>query len=717
LKTFLNLIYWLAVMGSALLAFIPGAAWMQTLGCVALGLLLPGALRIGRDAFKAVRAGPGLRSMFRGQPDLLAGECARSRDVLAGLAAAANAGRRSFWRQWGRLALETWAAADGLAFAEWIFLVTGVSFMGGMALAPALEVLLLGGLFLAVVAMTLLAAAAILALALDGVRRAWWAVLLAELVPTAWLTLLGVILVENFTYVVFGFGILTSAGALRSLYGSLISLAAGLIYAQRLKAWIPARQPTGTAEQRLLSGLGLGLVAVSLILAGWRFQPGLPGADLPSQAAAGGTAPNIILIGGDGLSSEHLSVYGYERDTTPNLKALAGAALVAENCYTNATNTYGSLAALFTSKWPAQTRVMYAPNILQGNDAVEHLPGILSKAGYRTVEFGTPEYVDAYAMNIQDGFDEVNQRSIQKGPLVRAWRDAGYKLAAYFIYKLDEKLTTRLRHAFYLDTLVNPFSVVKQPVSGLTDRQQMDNLLALLEQSTQPVFVHIHLLGTHGSKFEVSQAKYSLGQEQTEDWMTDFYDDAIRDFDGYIGELVAYLKANRQFDHTLLIVYSDHQTNYERGARIPLLMHFPGDQYAGTIPANTQNMDIAPTILDYLGLAIPDWMEGSSLLALEPDPKRPIFTAWVFGMALDEKGNWSLDPRQLHPPFYQFYAIDVLICGRWYGLDLPSNEMYIGDSVGHTAPCAANDMPSEAEARRIITNHLEKAGFDVSSLR
>ena len=155
-------------------------------------------------------------------------------------------------------------------------------------------------------------------------------------------------------------------------------------------------------------------------------------------------------------------------------------------------------------------------------------------------------------------------------------------------------------------------------------------------------------MDTHGPQFYPRRRVFSSSELQDQEWMRDFFDDAILDFDSYVGEFVQYMKDAGLWDNTVLIVYSDHVDGWKTNDRIPLLFHFPGGEYAGRIRNNTQNLDIAPTILDYLGLAQPAWMPGLSLLAGEPPALRPIISAGVFQDKLNcPPPDWwcSIDPE------------------------------------------------------------------------
>ncbi len=75
---------------------------------------------------------------------------------------------------------------------------------------------------------------------------------------------------------------------------------------------------------------------------------------------------NVVLITTDGLETAFMSVYGYEKDTTPFLRTLAPKALIARNHFSNSGNTGGSITSILTGKHPTTNRVLYRPDILRG---------------------------------------------------------------------------------------------------------------------------------------------------------------------------------------------------------------------------------------------------------------------------------------------------------------------------------------------------------------
>jgi arylsulfatase A-like enzyme len=74
------------------------------------------------------------------------------------------------------------------------------------------------------------------------------------------------------------------------------------------------------------------------------------------------------------------------------------------------------------------------------------------------------------------------------------------------------------------------------------------------------------------------------------------------------------------------VINSDHASQWKITERVPLMIRFPKSAVKGRVAANVQLADVAPTMLSYLGVRIPTWMDGQSLLpATAPSPSRRIF--------------------------------------------------------------------------------------------
>jgi arylsulfatase A-like enzyme len=622
---------------------------------------------------------------------------------------------------WIYLSTITVAAAYFYGFMEWFFFVTKPSFMDLMEWLEKLEFLVLPSIGLAIFSLALVIILAGLDYLTSCLQFTTIFVFLATLIPSIILTAIGLLLVDNFTYTIFNFGVVTSTGIWRFTYG-LSTLVIFIYINSRILHLLRLR---GQSEPRIKLPRLLLLFCGALLLLSAGFTLSRVGVrytqDVLAASPAGsdhqfGSRQNILLIGSDGLNATNMSLYGYERNTTPVLSELAKSSLLAENAFANSTNSAGSITSLLTGKSPAQTRVLYPPNILQGNNAYQHLPGILRKEGYHNVEIGVPHYVDALQVNLLDGFDEVNERSVDKAASFTFMRELGFGTHAYFASGLIKRITDRLLHISFLKMMNNPFTIVTQPVIFNYDRERQDQLLDLIRQTDRPLFVHAHLMGTHGEKFFPSQQVFSLGKDQEESWMTDFYDDSILDFDRFIGELLFTLEETGKLNNTILIIYSDHSMKHDGKKRVPLLIHFPNDQFASRIKTNVQNLDIPPTILDYLGIDQPEWMAGQSLLTGDPPEDRLIFTPGTAYATRVGPGRLEIDTTHVSPPFYQFSYFHIIHCQNWYLINLVDPIWDSGVVQGHTKPCQQDHSLTIDQVKDKLAEHLSRNGFDISTL-
>jgi hypothetical protein len=401
------------------------------------------------------------------------------------------------------------------------------------------------------------------------------------------------------------------------------------------------------------------------------------------------------------------------------LRKLAGSSLVAENAFTNSATTTGSLISIYTGKSPARTRVLYPPDLLQGADAYQHLPGILKSQGYFTAQLSVPYYADAYKLNVLEGFDYANGRKANEFSNPSRLNRYIPIHDANFIDALYERLISRLKHIFFIARMENPYNQVNSPEKKLEELKKVRTSLDLIKASDEPVFVHMHLMGTHGGIYTPETQVFSAGQEMSkqEPWSVDFYDDSILQFDQIVGMVVHELEQSDLLDKTVVIIGSDHGQHWESLQRIPLLMRFPRGEHARVITANVQNLDIAPTILDYLGLEIPGWMEGATLLNAGL-AQRQIFAASYTREDIEtSQGDQGGQNEALFsPPFYQFGALSIIDCHKWRRLLLTERAWQTGEVLGHTAPCPEDELQTGQQIRKSMIDYLRENGFDVTSL-
>jgi glucan phosphoethanolaminetransferase (alkaline phosphatase superfamily) len=588
---------------------------------------------------------------------------------------------------------------------EWIFFATKPSFMSSLALPEKISALVIPpGLF----SIAFICAIALLRL-VGGVIESTLGFNIfsrtAPLLPALPLAACLFILVDNFTYTLIHYGVISTDGLPRFLYGVwflFLLLVTYLFFHRKAKA------PASSASRRGLTALAGILLLISAVDA---VRALASNTRAPGMAITARTnldrLPNILLVSSDGVDASNVSVYGYERDTTPFLRAKMKDALVFENAFTNAPTTRASQASMFTSKHSTTTRLFNMPGILQGEHAYQHLPGILRNLGYQSMDITFQFVSGSFDFNLRNSFDVSDSRAIQwkkfsfPGPFSIVFANA-----EYMIGEVVDRIRDRVLHIFFVQRMIDEFeelTLAKKKYTGDSpDGPRLNALLEFIETASEPFLVHVHFMGTHGGKFEIDHPQFSQGQEQTEKWMEDFYDDSILQFDGYVAEMFRRLEQVGKLDSSIIVIKTDHAQgagSRRTETRLPLLIFFPNHDPKGRVKSNVQLLDLAPTILDYLRVDKPDWMEGESVLREEPDRLRRIVSVFATG-----RGNG--------PP--GIYTVQVVVCNRVYNMLFPSQDVRHRPVKGHTNSCSDLELPDRDEIRQFVLEHLRSRGIDLS---
>jgi arylsulfatase A-like enzyme len=600
-----------------------------------------------------------------------------------------------------------------LTSLEWLFFVTKPSIFTSLGLISRVEVLWVTPLVLClpILLLQLALAAPLLFIPHDAAVR--WTRRAAMVVPALVLTCVVMLLIDNFTYTVFGYGVISSKGLSRAAYGILWTSLAAFIY-YRLTARGPMERVANEASG--WNRFALLLLALSLVaMAGQYIATDDERYGLPSTPP--GDHPNILIISADGVDATHLGVYGYSRDTTPTMSAAAQHFAIFDNAFSNSATTGGSIASLMTGKLPSTTRLIQPPDLLKAGHSFQHLPAILRQAGYTLGEFGN-SYSLLEGKNLVDGFHSANLRPSSAPPL---WEYAPQRFKAaflsdlLFIDQVRKRIEWRVLHSFGMAKMPDAFgeATTEHAADEHLAANRLNKLLEFIEEAPRPYFAHIHLMITHGEKFPRIIRKYSVGQQQTDRWMDDFYDDAILAVDSAVGQMLALLQSRGELGNTIFIVTSDHGKAWGSDARVPLLVYLPKDPIRGRYPQNVSRIDVAPTLLEYLGIAVPDWMDGKSLFGAPRDPLDPIFSTVTKDMKPHD-GLWVAHDRS--PPFFSLGQISMVVCNRFYSLYLETGEFTFFDVEGHTKPCAESELPDPKQAVGILLDHLRQKGYDVAGV-
>lgn len=606
-------------------------------------------------------------------------------------------------------------AAYLYVFSEWVFFYTKPSFLENIPFSQNLSILMIVPLFILAFCALPLAALWLLNTALKPAAHILqW---IALFIPAFLAGVTVFLLVENFTYTVFKFNVGSFQGFGRYVYAIFFVCLIGLL-CRSIGRWI--QSPFWERHARIISLATAALLCVSVVLAVFGGAP-LREMTMTGSEKSGKSLPNILILSTDGLNATHMSAYGYSRDTTPFIREFASESLVFENFFTNCANSAGSIGALLTGKLPTTTRVTFPPDVFKGIDSYEHLPGILKRLGYHNAEISLRHYTDPYDLNMRDAFDIANGRSV--GTLVGLIRlpnsiQQSFSTETYFLEQILERISERLAHAFGVRDMINPYLVVTQMQGAkrkFPDSERVNQIFDFIRSSQGPFFIHVHFMGTHGSKFEPISRVFSVNETQDKHWMRDFFDDTVVDYDKCVRDVVQRLKQTGRFDNTVIILTTDHGMGWSTYDRLPLIIRFPGEQYKGRVAENVQAIDLPPTIVNYLGLAVPAWMEGTSLI---PPVRINKFRA-ILSTHSGEWGSLVQGWRQVakyDPPFYSMGGIAVVVCNRWYQLKLEDGGLFVRDVEGHTRPCTEQELPTPQAALQFMLSHLEKKGYDVSSV-
>lgn len=317
---------------------------------------------------------------------------------------------------------------------------------------------------------------------------------------------------------------------------------------------------------------------------------------------------NVILFSIDTLRADHLGVYGYPRPTSPALDALAAEGLLFERASAQAPSTLLSHAAMLTAQIPQHHGASHVRLRPLPEEALT-LAEILAAQGYETVSWNGGGQLDR-AFGTAQGFARY-----ESGPDSFAW--ALDKTEGW----LRRRRESGEPRPFFL--FLHTYEVHHPYTPGLADLQ----LFADHYAGRLPPQISIDLLQ------DINHGRVPLSPEDLA-FIVAAYDAEIRSVDRGFGRLVDYLRQNGLLETTVIVVTSDHgeeffehgevgwhsHTLYEELLRVPLIVRLPGARFAGRRPVQrVRSIDIAPSLLDLLGLPPAPSFDGRSLLPLFPE--------------------------------------------------------------------------------------------------
>jgi arylsulfatase len=341
--------------------------------------------------------------------------------------------------------------------------------------------------------------------------------------------------------------------------------------------------------------------------------------------------PPIVLITIDALNVEHLSLYGYERESSPHLEGLAAESIFFRNAWAPSSWTAPSMASLFTGVYPRTHGVENGVLSLEtaeifGQERVpEHLLTLaerLRRAGYETIGISTNPHLTR-AVGFADGFDHFFESAALRNAIADGMQVTG-RLVRELLVDADEAVGIAMRYL------------------RVRDRRR-------------PYFLWLHLLDPHwpysprapyigefggGVRLDVDRDRLDLGvpMDKVEEFgltaesglfrhLVDCYDSEIRAVDEEIGRLVRQLP---ELEEGILVVTADHGegllehgqlghrlTLYEEEVRVPLLIRLPRSRRQQRVVESPVSLvDLTPTLLGLLGFPPDRSLPGEDLRPL-----------------------------------------------------------------------------------------------------
>jgi len=306
----------------------------------------------------------------------------------------------------------------------------------------------------------------------------------------------------------------------------------------------------------------------------------------------------IIVISLDTLGAKHLESYGYYRETSPNISAVARAGCRFSNATAPSNWTLPSHASLFTGLYPARHGVREKHQIL--DDVPAHLVESLRDAGFATAGFTGGAYLNAH-FGLDRGFDHYQSEQEWEHSTNETLTKAKQWLGGHRDHDVFLFLHTYEIHA--------PYTAPPQYARLFTSnpRSQFQGLIVQLQEMKK---------------------KESLRPQDIQ-VVIDRYDAGIAYTDDMLGEFLAWLAEEQLDSNMLLIISSDHGEEFwEHGdhshggdllgnevTQVPLIIRLPDGSGAGAVVAEEVSfLDIMPTVLDAVGVSRPHGLDGFSLM-------------------------------------------------------------------------------------------------------
>jgi len=345
-----------------------------------------------------------------------------------------------------------------------------------------------------------------------------------------------------------------------------------------------------------------------------------------SRTSANGPV-NVLLVSMDTTRKDHLSCYGYERETTPNLDELAEESLRFTHCVAVSNWTLPTHASMLTGLYPtthgahwwtvqeSDARAVGRPGLL--SSACSTLAETLQAAGYRTGGIVANHANLNKGFQFDQGFDHYDDQ--KPDPPAR------YRQAEEITSEAIAWLEPNSAGPFFLFLNYMDPHIPWNPPPPFNTRYHRSGLNVSGARSWNDHFFQDMEVRVMRERVALSPAIQELFHNP--------YDGGIAYMDDQLGRLFAWLRDRGLYDRTLIVVTADHgeafgehfvmghnRTLYEPELAVPMIVKLPFSARTGVVETGVQHVDIMPTVLDVLGTPPPGQLQGQSMLAAVERP-------------------------------------------------------------------------------------------------
>lgn len=343
--------------------------------------------------------------------------------------------------------------------------------------------------------------------------------------------------------------------------------------------------------------------------------------------------PNFLLVSIDTLRADHLGVYGYERDTSPNLDQFASGAIRFERAIAPAPWTLPSHVAMLSGLHPHDVGIDDIDSSIP-----EHVPMLaqaLNANGYQTAAFvdSAPGGLLGAERGFARGFDRYDHAPHTDAPGPKydvsgtvdaglAWLRGRDPARPFFLF-----LHTKSVHTAPVEPDPSPGESNAPYISpepfGSRYLPEAEARFPWHDGNKSGGVRYLRLMNQYLAEGQIDPAQFSAEQLRE---LVDLYDGGIRYVDDHFGRLIAALEKLGVEEDTVVIVTADHgeaflehyyflhKEVFDTQIWVPLLIRDPRLGKPSAESVSVSLMDIVPTVLSRAGLPLDPHARGRELL-------------------------------------------------------------------------------------------------------